>query len=114
MGSIDEDGFIYINGRKKNVIVLSSGKNVFPEEIEALVSTCDAVKECIVYAEKDDIVLKAVRDKNYVGDCDKKIDEHIEKINEMLIKYKKIKRYTITDDEMEKTTTGKIKRYVKN
>ena len=113
MGYMDKDGFIYIKGRKKNVIVLSNGKNVFPEEIETLVMQCDAIKECIIYGEKDDVVLRAVRDKTFEGNCDEVIDNHIKAVNEMLISYKQIKRYTITDDEMEKTTTGKIKRYVK-
>ena len=111
MGYIDKDGYIYISGRKKNVIVLSNGKNVFPEEIESLVSECKAIKECIVYASGDDILLKAVRDTNYEGDCDSAIKEHIKAVNEKMISYKRIRNYTISDEEMEKTTTGKIKRY---
>ena len=112
LGRIDKDGYIFISGRKKNVIVLSNGKNVFPEEIEALVSQCDAIKECIVYGEGDDILLKVVRDKSFDGDCDKEIENHVKSVNEKLIYYKQIKSYVITDEEMEKTTTGKIKRYV--
>ena len=111
MGRIDNDGYIFISGRKKNVIVLSNGKNVFPEEIESLVSECNAIKECLVYASGDEILLKAVRDTNFEGDCDKAIEEHIKAVNEKLIHYKQIKSYTISDEEMEKTTTGKIKRY---
>ena len=111
MGRIDNDGYIFISGRKKNVIVLSNGKNVFPEEIESLVSECNAIKECLVYASGDEILLKAVRDTNFEGDCDKAIEEHIKAVNEKLIHYKQIKSYTVSDEEMEKTTTGKIKRY---
>lgn len=113
MGRIDKDGYVFISGRKKNVIVLSNGKNVFPEEIESLVSECKAIKECIVYSSGDEILLKAVRDTNFEGDCDSAIEEHIKAVNEKLIYYKKIKNFTISDEEMEKTTTGKIKRYKK-
>lgn len=111
MGYIDNDGYVFISGRKKNVIVLSNGKNIFPEEIESLVAQCKAIKECIIYSKDDDILLKAVRDTNFEGDCDKEIEEHIKAVNEKLIYYKKIKNYSVLDEEMEKTTTGKIKRY---
>ena len=110
MGRMDKDGYIFICGRKKNVIVLSNGKNVFPEEIETLVNLSPAVKECIVYAEGDNICCKAVADENYEGNCDEAIKNHIEEVNEKLINYKKISRYTVQQDEMAKTTTGKIKR----
>lgn len=111
MGRIDNDGYIYISGRKKNVIVLSNGKNIFPEEIESLVSECKAIKECLVHASGDEILLKAVRDTNFEGDGDSAIEEHIKAVNEKLIYYKRIKSYTVSNEEMEKTTTGKIKRY---
>ena len=112
LGKIDKDGFIFISGRKKNVIVLSNGKNVFPEEIESLISQCDAIKECIVYSKGDDILLKAVRDKSFAGDPEEELKKHIQKVNEKLIYYKQINDYTLSDEEMQKTTTGKIKRYV--
>ena len=113
MGRMDKDGYIYICGRKKNVIVLSNGKNVFPEEIETLVNLSPAIKECVVYAEGDDICCKIVVDDKFEDDRDKAISEHIASVNEQLIQYKKINRYTVQEDEMVKTTTGKIKRYVK-
>jgi len=111
MGRKDEDGFIFICGRKKNVIVLSNGKNVFPEEIETLVNLSPAIKECIVYAEDDDICCKIVVDEKFEGKKEDAIAEHISAVNEQLIRYKKINRYTVQEDEMAKTTTGKIKRY---
>ncbi len=113
MGRIDKDGYIYICGRKKNVIVLSNGKNVFPEELETLVNLSPAIKECVVYAEGDDICCKIVVDDKFEGDLEHTISEHMASVNEQLIQYKKINRYTIQKDEMVKTTTGKIKRYVK-
>lgn len=110
MGRIDNDGFIFICGRKKNVIVLSNGKNVFPEEIETLVNLSPAIKECIVYAEGDDICCKVVADEKYEGDSREAIAEHIISVNNQLILYKKIIRFTVQETEMVKTTTGKIKR----
>lgn len=110
MGRIDKDGYIFICGRKKNVIVLSNGKNVFPEEIETLINLSPAVKECIVYAEGDDICCKLVADENFEGSGEEEIAKHIASVNEQLIQYKKIDRYTVLETEMAKTTTGKIKR----
>ena len=113
MGSMDKDGFIYICGRKKNVIVLSNGKNVFPEEIETLVNLSPAIKECVVYGEDDDICCKIVVDDKFEGDRDEAISSHIAEVTSQLIQYKQINRYTVQEDEMAKTTTGKIKRYKK-
>jgi len=110
IGIVDKDGFVFINGRKKNVIVLSNGKNVFPEEIETLVNLSPAIKECMVYGDGDDILCKLVIDENYSGDAKEAISKHIQDVNEQLIQYKKIKDYTILETEMAKTTTGKIKR----
>lgn len=110
MGRMDKDGYIFICGRKKNVIVLSNGKNVFPEEIETLINLSPAVKECIVYAEGDDICCKVVADEKFEGNSEDAIAEHIASVNEQLIQYKKINKYTIQETEMAKTTTGKIKR----
>lgn len=115
IGRLDKDGYIFITGRKKNVIVLHTGKNVFPEEIEALLDQCDAIKECVVYNSKkggrDCINAKIVYDINLErAEAESQIVEHINKVNRMLIDYKQIKEWEITDIEMEKTTTKKIKR----
>lgn len=113
MGRMDDDGFVFICGRKKNVIVLSNGKNIFPEEIETLVNLSAAIKECIVYAEGNDICCKIVSDDKFEGDIEATVAQHIEYVNSQLIYYKKISRYTVQETEMSKTTTGKIKRYDK-
>ena len=118
MGYIDNDGYIFITGRKKNVIVLNNGKNVFPEEIEGLISNAAFIKECIVFnkrdAGKDALCAKIVYDKEIYGNYDEiktLVDEHICNVNEKLVSYKQIRSVELTDVEMDKTTTGKIKRH---
>lgn len=115
IGNIDKNGFVFISGRKKNVIVLENGKNVFPEEIEALLDECAFIKECIVYnnteSGKDCISAKIVYNAdNGYEKSKEEIEKFIDAVNEKLISYKKIKEFSLTDVEMEKTTTLKIKR----
>ena len=124
LGYIDEDGYVHITGRKKNVIITKNGKNVYPEEIEGIINDLEYVKECMVYGkkEKDDIVLSV----QVIPDIDKikenigeKTEEEIKdiiwqdikKINENMVIYKRIKHLEIRNKEFEKTTTMKIKRY---
>ena len=123
LGYLDKDGFLFITGRKKNVIVLKNGKNIYPEEIELLVNNLPYVSESMVFGlPKDDdllLSLKLVYNKEYVkekyGDISKeelkqKIWADIKNINKTLTNYKHIKNLIITDEEMIKTTTAKIKR----
>jgi len=124
LASIDKDGFIFIRGRQKNVIVLKNGKNVYPEELEDLIDALPYVQESMVYGQKrrkdgdsKDLTLaaKIVYDKDRI-DCsieelNKRVAEDIDKINETLPTYKQLRRFELTDEPMEKTTTGKIKRY---
>ncbi len=114
----DKDGYIYITGRKKNVIVLANGKNVFPEETEQLLSDAPIVKECIVYnkknGEKDALCAKIVYDTEVEEDVNKAremVEAHIREVNSKLIRYKQLADFELTDVEMEKTTTGKIKHH---
>ncbi len=128
LASADKDGFITIRGRKKNVIVLKNGKNVYPEEIEVLIDNLPYVSECMVYGgqsrrgETDDIVVTArvVYDRDYMKniygaetpEAIKTImDKDIDVINGSLPRYKQILRREFTDEPMEKTSTGKVKRY---
>ena len=121
---IDKDGFIFITGRQKNVIVLKNGKNIYPEELEALIGNMSYVKECMVYGkEKDDdlvVSAKIVYDPDYMKekfqkteeeDIKQKIWEDIKEINKTMPNYKHIKNIVVTDKEMIKTTTAKIKRF---
>ncbi|MEE0866856.1 MAG: AMP-binding protein [Clostridia bacterium] len=111
MGYFDKDGFLYITGRKKNVIVLSNGKNVFPEELELVISQCEAVKECIVSQKDGELHSKIVYKTDYDEETAKEtINKYIETMNESLVSYKQIHSVEFTDKEFEKTTTLKIKR----
>ena len=124
LGYIDKNGYIFITGRKKNVIVLKNGKNVYPEELEQLISGLPYVKENMVFGKEkeDDLVVsvKIVYDKDYMYTKNGNISEEkirdiiwqdIKKINKTLPKYKYIKNLIITNEPMIKTTTAKIKRF---
>ena len=130
IGRFDEEGFLHICGRKKNVIIANNGKNVFPEESEDVVNRSPFVNECFVYGEKDEkhdeiIAVQIVIDaeafieystKGNVFITDELIKEVISQVvkdvNKQLASYKQIKKYYIREREFEKTTTQKIKRYL--
>ena len=126
LARIDKDGYIFISGRKKFVIVLKNGKNVYPEEIEALIDSSDLVKESMVFGMPDDdddikIGVKVVYDKEYIqgkfGEIDEeqirdKIWNWVKEVNKTLPKYKYVKSLILTDEELIKTTTLKIKRNI--
>ena len=127
--AIDEDGWLYIRGRSKNVIVTSNGKNIYPEELEERLSDYDEIAEAIVIAGDKDgettvkakIVanldeLKAKFQDLDVTDADAvkaKIKDVVNEINDKIPAYKNIKIVEVVK-ELEKTTTQKIKRYGKN
>ena len=125
LGYFDKDDFLYISGRCKTVIVLKNGKNIFPEEMETLVNRIDGVKESMVYGkpDKDDdvkICVKIVYDSEIMKDTygldqNDKIQEHlwakVKEINKTMPAYKYIREMIITDEELIKTTTQKIKRH---
>ena len=122
---IDKDGFIFISGRKKNVIVLKNGKNIYPEELEALVNKIEGVKESFVYGIPDrdndtKICVKIVYDKEimqeiYNSEDEDKIYEilwnEVKKINKTMPAYKYIRKMIITQEDLIKTTTQKVKRH---
>lgn len=127
-GYIDEDGFLFITGRKKNVIVTKNGKNIFPEEIEFYLNKNVYIKESIVFGKQDeqdsDIVVscKVVVDNEYLEEIESNLTEDevhnriknaIEEVNSNMTPYKRVKRIEIIDS-FEKTTTQKIKRFGKN
>lgn len=126
-GYFDQDGFLYVSGRKKSVIITKNGKNIFPEEVEFYLTESEYIEEALVHGidglRNDDVIIKAEIFPNYplfenenpeVSEdyIEEKIGEIIEKINDTVPKYKRIKRYYIRKTEFEKTTTKKIKRYL--
>ena len=132
LGRFDEDSFLHIAGRKKNMILSKNGENVFPEEIEDLLNRSPFILECLVYGEKHEkhdeiIAVQIVTDaeafieyseKNNVGITDDLINDTlsqiIKEVNKELPAYKQIKKFYLRDNEFEKTTTQKIKRYLVN
>ena len=130
IGFIDEDGFLHISGRKKNVIIANNGKNVFPEEIEDLLNRSPFILESFVYGEEDKkhdevIAVQIVTDAEAFIEYSEKNNEEItselinkiisdviKEVNKELVSYKQIKKFYIRESEFEKTTTQKIKRYL--
>lgn len=113
-GYIDEDGFLFFKGRKKNLIILSNGKNVSPEEIEDKLSTIDYVKEVVVYEEKGYITAEFFLDTVETPDAKGRIKADVNEINRKMPSYKQVTRIKTRDSEFPKTTTLKILRDYKN
>ncbi|MFO8030353.1 MAG: AMP-binding protein [Cyclonatronaceae bacterium] len=129
LGFIDKDGFLHISGRKKNVIIAANGKNVYPEELEDMINRSPYVLESMVYGEAtsgytEKIAVQIVVDgealiaraeskkKEITGEwMEKVIHKEINKINKQLPSFKRVQNVYIRENEFEKTTTKKIKRY---
>ncbi len=125
LAKIDKDGYIFISGRKKFVIVLKNGKNIYPEELETLINKIEGIKESFVYGKPEEdgdykICAKVVYDKELVEEVfgtteEEKIKEciwqEIKKVNKTMPAYKYIREVSITEEDLIKTTTQKIKRF---
>lgn len=130
IGKIDKDGYIYITGRSKNVIVTQNGKNIYPEEIELTLGDIPEIQECMVYGQKEsedahdkELIITARIIPNYTkieelygknlsdDEIYKIIWNKVKENNKKLTSYKAVKKIEIKKDEFEKTTTMKIKRY---
>jgi len=131
LGYIDEDNFVYITGRKKNVIVTKNGKNIYPEEIEALLTQSPFIAECVIYGREGegegdievaaeiypdmDKIREELGTENPTHDqLYKLIEEEVYKVNKSLVLYKYVRHITIRETEFEKTTSKKIKRKYNN
>ena len=126
LAKIDEDGYIFICGRKKSVIVLKNGKNIFPEEMENLINKIEGVKESFIFGkqqsdDKEDIKInvKIIFDREimkeaYKVETDdeiyKVLSDKIKEVNRIMPKYKAIRGMIISEEPLIKTTTNKIKR----
>lgn len=122
-GRLDEEGWIYITGRKKNLIILSNGKNVYPEEIEADLQKVEGVTEVVVYAgesrvQKDKITIVAeifpdaelLKDKG-ITNLQKYFENQVKELNARMPHYKAVKRVKLRDTEFQKNTSRKITRF---
>ena len=122
-GKLDEEGWIYITGRKKNLIILSNGKNVYPEEIEADLQKVEGVNEVVVYAgesrvQKDKITIVAeifpdadlLKDKG-ITDMQKYFEDQVKTLNAKMPSYKAVKCVKLRDVEFQKNTSRKITRF---
>uniref|UniRef100_UPI0040559F78 AMP-dependent synthetase/ligase n=1 Tax=Acetatifactor sp. TaxID=1872090 RepID=UPI0040559F78 len=110
LGRLDKDSFLYITGRKKNLIILPNGENVSPEELEQRILRIPYVKEVVV-AEKSGLILAEVfLDKEQEPEAEQMIEADIMVMNKTLPAYKRIAKVTVREREFEKTTTRKIKR----
>ena len=126
LARIDEEGYIFICGRKKNVIVLKNGKNIYPEEMENLINKIEGVEESFIYgkqlsSDKENIKIyaKIVYDEEVVKNAykvqskeeiHKEIANKIREINSLMPKYKAIRGFSLTKKPLIKTTTNKLKR----
>ena len=127
-GYFDDEGYLYITGRKKSVIVTKNGKNVFPEEIEFYLTESDFIEEALVHEEEaragEDTVIKAEifpSFDNINKELEREADEDeirefikgiIDELNDEMPTYKRVKRFGIRKNEFIKTTTRKIKRFI--
>lgn len=122
VGYIDTDGYLYLCGRLKNLIILPNGKNVYPEEVEeALHERIPYIKECVVFADKDNTGIYAIfyLDRDFVREhgldtLDRQkefMKDDVRRFNSEMPGFKRLTDYEMTDREFEKSTTKKIQRF---
>ena len=126
LGYFDDDGYLFLTGRSKTVIVTKGGKNIFPEEVENVLMQNELIKEVLVHGVKDERVGNVMVTADIFPNYDLLKEQHgemtkseiyhfyrdlVDHINESMPPYKQVKRVNIRETEFIKTTTGKIKRY---
>ena len=129
LGKMNRDGFFSITGRKKNVIVTKNGKNIYPEEVEAYLDKSPFIVESMVYGKDDeaseetfvyamivpatDIIREKLGKQDITEDeVFRIIDAEVKNVNKNMPLYKRIRRFTVREEEFAKTSTKKIKRYI--
>jgi long-chain acyl-CoA synthetase len=127
LGAIDAEGMLYVTGRAKNLIVTAAGKNVYPEEVEAVAAQNPYILEIVVYGRNNEATgreeVHAVIVPNYdILDAEKPhiaekeleafMREQVKKECDTLADYKRIKQFELREEELPKTTTRKVKRYL--
>ena len=110
LGYIDPDGFIFIRGRSKNVLVLKNGKNVYPEELESLMNALPGITESVAYLSPDSKTVSAIAVYDPESTTEEDAARAIESLNLNLSEYKKLRHIKVTTEPFPKTSTGKIKR----
>jgi len=116
LGIIDENNFIYIKGRSKNMILGPSGQNIYPEEIEAKIMNLSYIAECVVTERNGKLVAKVYPDHEaltagHVEDMEKAMEENRKKLNAELPRYEQITAFEMVNEEFEKTPKKNIKRF---
>ena len=129
LGKMNKDGFFSITGRKKNVIVTKNGKNIYPEEVEAYLDKSQYIAESMVYGKYDEeseetfvyaqivpameTIREALGKTQLTSDeVFRIIDTEVKAVNKIMPLYKRIRRFTVREEEFAKTSTKKIKRYI--
>lgn len=112
LGRLDEDGYLYVTGRKKNIIILSNGENVNPEELEGKLGRCPRITECRVYGENDALCAEIYTEEDGTpfAEREKMIRAWMKELNKTLPSTHRLIKLDIKDTELEKTDTGKIRR----
>ncbi len=119
LGYMDNDGYVYIKGRSKNMILGPSGQNIYPEELEAKISDLPNVQECVVKYHEEKLIAMIYPDREAMEKEDltfeqteKQMRESIKSLNKELSKYEQISNIELTDVEFVKTPKKNIKRYL--
>ena len=117
IGYLDKDGFLFITGRKKNIIILDNGKNIYPEELEGKLQLEPLIAEVVVFEKDKKIAAEIYPNFEAIpegADAKEVIQKVVDEFNKRLPYYKKVEEIVIRDTEFEKTTTKKIKRNYKS